>query len=186
MEKSMYYPDKMKKVRTKDKKAISVMIGYILLISFALIMSGIIYAWVVTYAPKGSLDCPDGTSVFIQKINCPADFNLNLTLKNNGRFNIGGYFIRATNESEQELATVELSGVLNGSAYSGGIILNPGVKYIGEKNPMKPGDEMANEFILVQQIYSIEIIPVRWQEYDGKERLITCTNARITEQITCG
>ena len=39
-----------------NKKAISPMIGYILLISAAVVMSVIVYTWLRTYIPKAALE----------------------------------------------------------------------------------------------------------------------------------
>src|SRR3989344_8392030 len=76
-----------------SKKGLSVMIGYILLISMAITMSAIVYQWVKTYVPQDSIECKDGVSLFVQGYNydCGAD-TLNLNLKNNGRFDLAGYF----------------------------------------------------------------------------------------------
>ena len=86
------------------------MIGYVLLVAIAIIMSMIVFQFIRTYVPKDIVDCPDGVSVFIQEIkyDCDAD-TLDITIKNNGRFSIAGYFIHATTEEGQELATFDLS-----------------------------------------------------------------------------
>ena len=107
------------------------MIGYVLLITFAVIMGAIIYQWMKTYVPKDSLDCPDDVSVFIKDIACEGsagNFQLSLTLKNSGMFNIAGYFIHAANETGQELATIDLSQyiVQGGTTMSNAVVFNLG------------------------------------------------------------
>jgi len=99
----------LKKIKRKNKKAISAMIGYILLISIAVVMSVIIFTWLKTYIPKAALECPDTTSLFIKNYTCVEGGELNLTIRNNGNFNVAGYFIRVANVSGQELATIDLS-----------------------------------------------------------------------------
>ncbi|MEK6842805.1 MAG: hypothetical protein AABX84_03230, partial [Nanoarchaeota archaeon] len=94
----------------KNKLGISVMIGYILLISMAIMMSIIVYQWVKTYVPQKSIECEDGVSLFVQSYNNDCDNErLDLTLKNNGRFDIAGYFIHATTSPTQELAVIDIS-----------------------------------------------------------------------------
>ena len=65
------------------------MIGYVLLVAIAIIMSMIVFQFIRTYVPKDIVDCPDGVSVFIQETEYDCDDDtLKVTIKNNGRFNI--------------------------------------------------------------------------------------------------
>jgi len=164
-----------------SRKGISVVIGYVLLITFAIVMGGIIYQWMKTYIPKDSLECDDGVSIFVKEYSCN-DLELNLTLKNNGRFDVAGYFIHATNDSSQELAVIDLSqDIIKGGDKVGSIIRFSLV----DDNPMKPNDEKINLFKLSSEIYSIEIIPVRFQIEENKKRLVSCGTSKIKEKITC-
>ncbi len=66
-----------------------------------------------SYVPKDTIDCPDGVSIFITDSSCIENitdntYELRLNIKNNGRFDIGGFFIHATNSSNQTLATIDL------------------------------------------------------------------------------
>ena len=86
------------------------MIGYVDLITTAIIISSIVYQHLKTYIPSEDSKCPDGISIFVaEKTYDCANKQLDLTIKNNGRFNIGGYFISATNSPNQEVATSDLS-----------------------------------------------------------------------------
>src|SRR3989338_6468749 len=162
MEKNMFIPtlDKKKKV------AVSAMIGYILLITFAIVIAGVVYAWLKTYVPKEGLACPDGVSIYVSDYNFNnTEKELNLILKNNGQFSVGGIYIYYSNSSSQEIATKDLSENLT----TGGIRLNPGVKFgWGKlaKNNFEPGDENILLFdisgLTDQKIYAIEITPIRW------------------------
>jgi len=163
-----------------SKKAISIMIGYVLLITFAIIISAIVYQWIKTYVPREALDCPDGVSIFVDEITCQAGI-LNLTLKNNGRFSIAGYFIHATNTSEQELATIDLSKYISG----GGSSRSNSVIFTWNENSMDPNEERKSIFYLLTNINSVEIIPVRFQVQDNKKRFVSCGNAKIKEIVNC-
>ena len=178
----------------RNKKGISVMIGYILLISMAIMMSIIVYNWVKTYVPQDSIECDDGVSVFIQGYNYECDKDtLNLNLKNNGRFNIAGYFIHVTTSETQELAVTDLSQFNSVSAKKGA----GSVSYSRDSNPIGAGDTFSDSFNFASLsgcsdsdtgkcIYSVEIIPLRQEKIKNKNRAVSCTDARIQEPIQCG
>ena len=94
----------------KNRSGISTTIEYVLFISLAITISLIVYVWLKSYIPKDALECSDGVSILLQNYdyNCVAN-RLTLNLKNNGRFNIDGYYIKATNSSTQTLATKDLA-----------------------------------------------------------------------------
>jgi len=167
----------------KNKKAISPLIGYILLISAAIFMSIIVYTWLKTYVPKTALECPDTTSIFIKNYLCDSD-ELQITFENNGKFSLAGYFIRATNSPEQELATIDLSSKL----LEGGVKVDNFISFGGgNENTLGPNSEKTHKFNLTEigSIYSIEIIPMRYQEQDNKMRFVSCGDAKIKEELTC-
>jgi len=166
----------------KSKKGISPMISYILLISFAVVMGTIVYQGIKTYIPSESLslDCPEGVSLIVNDIVCE-NSQLNLTFKNKGRFDIDGYFIHATNDSNQELATIDLSELI----VKGGEKISGAIKFPGVNNPLSPNNEIRNLFSLPFPIYSIEITPMRFEEFDNKKRLVSCKNSKIREKVSC-
>ncbi len=161
------------------------MIGYVLLITFAVIMGGIVYQFLESYAKgmEGLPECHDGTSIFIKDINFDCtSFQLNLTLKNNGRFNLEGYFIHATNDSDQSLATIDLSQNIADETK----IFGNSISFLKtEENSFKPNDETTHTFNLDSKIYSIEIIPVRFQIEDSKKRFVSCGDEKVKEVVVC-
>ena len=52
----------------RDKRGISIVIGYILLVTVSIAMSILVYQWLKTYVPKEFLECPDGTSILAKEI----------------------------------------------------------------------------------------------------------------------
>ncbi|MBU0893806.1 MAG: hypothetical protein KKF48_03540 [Nanoarchaeota archaeon] len=175
-------------INLKQTKGISIMVGYVLLISFAIVVGAIIYKQLKTYIPTDVLECPEGVSMFIKEKACSGT-EFNLTFKNNGKFNIGGYFIRTTNSSDQTIATIDLTNY-----YSGNEKLNPGIVFSGQAsgedfNTFKPDQEFFHNFNLSGADFGtidlIEIIPFRWQEEDNKKRLVNCGEAKISEKISC-
>ena len=168
-----------------SKKGLSIMIGYVLLITAAVVMGIIVYQWMKTYVPTEVPSCPDGTSILIKDVTCSEGYKLNVTVKNNGRFSLGGYFIRATNNSNQTIATMDLSN-LTFDRYgndTGGI-----VKFLGT-NPLSPGKEREVFFNLTsQKVVSIEIIPIRYQKKDNKWNMVICGDAKTKDTLAtpCG
>tara|TARA_Y100000310_G_C20289625_1_gene626584 strand:+ start:141 stop:653 length:513 start_codon:yes stop_codon:yes gene_type:complete len=164
----------------KNKKGISVMIGYIFLITIAILISTVVYQQMKTYVPSEGIECSDGVSVFVKEIvyNCE-DETLKLVLKNNGRFGIAGYFIKGTNSSEDEIATIDLSNHTS-LGLGGAVIINR----IG-KNTINPGSKITSFFELsesgINKIYFLEISPMRYEE----KRVVNCGSSKIKEALTC-
>lgn len=174
-----------------DKKAVSIMIGYVLLVTIAIIMGGLVYGWLKGYVAKPLIECPEETSLAIKKVSCLNNGNgldLNLTLTNNGLFNIGGYFVKVTNSSDQELATIDISEDLRedlgGGKKAGGMISFTGG---GFDNNFETGQSITNIFNITstKQINSIEIIPIRFQEENNRKKLVTCSSSKIREEVIC-
>ena len=44
------------------------MIGYILLITFAIVIAVVVFQWLKTYVPKEGIACPDEVSIYISSI----------------------------------------------------------------------------------------------------------------------
>lgn len=180
----------MKKYTTKKnrkKKGISVVIGYVLLVSFAVIIGVLVYAWMKPFVPKGIPECPDEISIFVKSYDCAPNY-LNLTLENNGRFNIGGYYIYATTSPNQEFATLDISRNIS---IPQDRLFPIGLKFgtVGSpKNSLGMGDGEEDKFDLTgfYPVYSVTITPIRWQKEGNKEALVSCKNAVIKEPIICG
>ncbi len=164
------------------------MIGYVLLITIAVVMGVIVYRWVKTYVPTESVNCPDDVSIFVSDADYNCETNqLNLTLKNSGKFSIAGYFIYASNSSDQELATISLA---TNTTYSGkGEVARNAIIFFvtGIDNPKNPGSIWLDKFNLtsIGRIYSIDITPVRYQIVNNKKRFVSCSNSKITQKVNC-
>jgi len=171
-----------------NKKGISIMVGYILLISLAVIMGGVMYAWMKSYVPSEEIACPDGVAMVVENYNytCATGI-LNLSLKNNGRFDIAGYYIKATDDEDQTLASKDISkkvlefeGIIN---YGSSVLIGS----INE-NSFSPGEEVSHIFDLstVGRVYSVEIIPTRWQTEKNKLRFIGCgETSKFKQKLEC-
>ena len=186
----------MKQTKNKlNKKAVSVMVGYVLLIVFAIVLGGIVYAVLKTYVPQDKMECPEGTSLIIESYNCNDD-SLEFTIRNNGKFDVGGYYIYATDKLGQKKATINLAKY-NLNEYS---ILTP-LRIDGIKLGITPENhilDFENEFAVnseaqierydlstVDKIYAIEIVPLRWQEEEGRIQTVSCADQKIRKSLEC-
>lgn len=171
-----------------NKRGISVMIGYVLLITFAIVMSVVVYNWMESYVPKEKVKCEDGVSLIVKNYNCDSS-ELNITLLNNGRFSLAGFVIHGKENETAEIATIDLSEnltskkfVAEGKIYFGGGGANSlpsGAPYPGE------GIFMTFNISSYDEIPEIEIIPVREVEWKNKPMTAVCGNARIEETVNC-
>ena len=169
------------------KKGISIMVSYVLLIVFVIIIGAIVYQWLKTYVPAQALECPDGVSLFIKDADFDSsDSQLIITLRNNGRFSLAGYFIHATNSSDQELPTIDLSGYLNNET-SPGMIHGNSVLFVETgDNSFQPGSEKSYFFDIPSSVgepYLIRITPTRFQEVDERQRFVSCGDAGVGQIV---
>ncbi len=171
----------------KNKKAISPLIGYIMLVVFVIAMSPIVYNYLKTYTKQDMPKCVDGVSIFITDYSCEdikRNKILSLELKNNGRFDISGFYIRATTSQDQKLASYNLAEYLSsgGGENAGDWIIFSGLS----KNSFTTAQKSEFIFNITNtKIYSIEIIPTRYEERNNKREFSICDNSKIREEIVC-
>lgn len=155
----------MKHLLKSDKKGISIIIGYIILISMAVALSIMVFNWLVFYIPGEKEKCPEDISVSVHSISCERiSRQLNFTIKNNGLFTINGIIIRANHRE--------------GS--------NIGIHNLGEiDTTLIPGQEETLELEIPDEIPAnlrlLEIIPYVYSD-DGDKRI--CPPG-IRTKITC-
>jgi len=174
-----------------NKRGVSVVIGYVLLIAISIVMSILVYAWLKNYVPSETAQCPDETSIFIRDVayTCtPGSETLNITLKNNGKFSVNGYFIRVSNVSDSDaLAATDISSRIKfGGNISGNSIVFSNLIY-NYLTPDEPANVRFSSFDVsgYGRLYKIEIIPTRIQEEGSKKKLVSCSNSKIEEVLTC-
>ncbi|MGY4884760.1 MAG: hypothetical protein ACP5NZ_04250 [Nanobdellota archaeon] len=168
------------------------MIEYVLLITFSVILGIIVYKLLSTYVLQPKIDCPDGVSLLIKEYSYDCDSNmLVLNMSNNGKFDLGGYFIYGTDADDKELATIDLTqqNTRAESRFPGGTVgIKFGSFYDTEKNSLGPNEwetEIYNLTGLNTRIYSLDIVPIRWDTQKKKAMLISCESATLTKEINC-
>ncbi|MEM3091997.1 MAG: archaellin/type IV pilin N-terminal domain-containing protein [Candidatus Pacearchaeota archaeon] len=176
-----------------NKKGVSVIIGYVLLVVFVIIISVFVYSWLKSYIPSEPLKCSEEVSLLIKE----AKFNhstriLAIILSNNGKFNIAGYFIHGSNNSSQEdIPTINLALYLNKSL-SGGEVLEDNSSVLfspGLMNSLTPGNQRIHYFDIPQSlgnITKIRIIPTLLKEIDNKNRFLSCAESKTINVVYIG
>jgi len=110
----------------KNKKGLSDVIAYVLLIAITISLSVMVYSWLRFYPGffgEGE-QCPEGISVIVKDYECMGglDGSVNVTLKNKGRFNVSGYVLRVNDRPDAQLGfyVLDNSGtkIAPGSEYS--------------------------------------------------------------------
>ena len=162
----------------KFKKGLSEIVGYVLLITFAVIMGAIVYAWMSSYVLTEKNECPEDVSLIVKSYtyNCftPQE-KLTIEFQNKGLFNIFAFKIRGSTDANKERATIELSQDNAPTSY-----------YIFQK-PLSPNGESQKMTIDYDKTPSgldlkfVEITPYIFE--NGKSRI--CTNDMMKQNIEC-
>ncbi len=187
-------------VKTKinlKKKGVSPLISYILLIVVGITMGLVIYGWLRTYVPAEITKCDQDVSLQVTRYTYDCTNKIfKLEIKNNGRFNVGGYLIRATNDSSQDVANVPLGRYYNKTSFtyipSTSFLVSPSLS--NDLEPEKDWSLENNLFNLTRtgipafqgNITKIQITPIRIITTSrGTKAPAICSDATITERISC-
>jgi hypothetical protein len=111
----------------KNKRAISNMVGYVLLIAITIGLSIFVYNWLSFYVGgEGAEECPEGVSIVIRDYECYStnEFGagrIKVSLKNRGRFSTDGYTLRVHDQEGADFGFYVLD--------ENGVVLAPGEEY---------------------------------------------------------
>jgi len=169
----------------KNKRAISELIAVVLMISMALALSGMVYAWLKFYVSKPLPEelCPEGISVIISDHQCyvlGANRMLNITFKNQGRFDIDQVIVKINNETGKE-AFYPLFETRN---ENGALVEYPFV-YTPFSPFLSPNEKQTKMFSYedYKSIETIEVEPTKGTDRYG--RPILCKNAITKLSFHC-
>jgi hypothetical protein len=169
----------------RSKKGVSEMVGYVLLIAIGLGLAIGFYVWVSNYAefnPK-DVDCEDGTSLIIESYTCTdlgANPGIQLTMKNNGLFNIDGFIFPVGNNPLK----TPVSNLIPNS-------VNPTPGKYQFIPPLKPGESRVVEFTnkltsspisYLDSINTTLVIPFIISKTKVGPREIICKNSVLPQQ----
>ncbi len=167
----------------KNKRAVSLMLSYVLLVIIGIALSIGVYSWLkfVVKGTEGIEKCPEGISLVIQDYNLLDNKKIELNVKNKGLFNISGYYIKGTDDKNQE-AWFNLKDVMAGSISSA----VDGTYLFLE--PLPPNAENSHVFLYegLDKLEKIELEPFRIQEKEPlkKKKIVLCEQGVISQEIS--
>jgi hypothetical protein len=142
---------------SKNKRAISEVVSYVLLIILSLSLAVFVFNWLRGFVPSmNEAKCPDGISLIIRDQYYDQDSrNLTLTIQNRGRFSADGFYVRVNNDTEPNFGIYVLD--------------KTGIKIkVGEQNVTffnSTNYTLGNEnFTLIQPLKVVEIQPYVFQK----------------------
>jgi len=145
-----------------NKRAISAMIAYVLLIAITVAISGLVYNWLRFYVSDEEVStCPTGVNIIIKNYNCVATQTergvtthgrLTVNLKNKGTFSVDGYVLRVHDREGADFGLYTFNDT--GSSFA------PGEEVEFQYNFDDPDHRKSDESF-IGQITLIEVQPFR-------------------------
>lgn len=163
----------------QNKRGISEVVSYVLLIVIAISLSTLVFSFLYLYVPKEKPECKDGINLAVNKIKCvhnSTDNILNFTLENKGLFKVETAYIRIGLPGREFREDVPST--------------NPLFLFSITNSPdLDPNEESQNlSFILPNSYttignYILEIQPAHFTDKRDVESLALCPS--IEQQINC-
>jgi hypothetical protein len=86
-------------IKSKKKKAQSLMISYVILVAIVIAISIGVFIWLRQVSNIDPVvSCKEGTSILLTNLDCSSS-ELEVSLKNNGRFSVDGFILTVSNKS---------------------------------------------------------------------------------------
>ena len=148
-----------------NKKGISELVSYVLLIVLAIAIAGGVYLWLTSIAkPLQTVECPD-ISLILENYSCFGANkggagnigNITLFLRNNGRFDITGFKIMIANKSDGILSNITMIENCTGDTP---------INSYGCEIDVSSTREVSGRYICLDKVQYVQISPIK--EIDGK------------------
>ncbi len=179
----------MNKIKN-NKKGLSEIISYVMLIVIAISLSIIVYTWLQIYVPKEKIECPSDVSLVINEYSCDENLNIiNITFKNKGLFDVEGVNVKIANRSVNSVPIYDLKSRSGSIFGTGSATDTEGYTYFNA--PMSPGFEYTDRFEYgeYEKILKIQITPFIFDKKssDRKDSIVLCSDSAIVQEIQgCG
>lgn len=167
-------------LQLNDRKGVSIMVGYVLLIAIAIALSTAVFFYLKLYLPDERPECDVDIKMTIDSAVCvfdnditPTYSNVRLNITNKGLFKIEGAYIkigdasRAFREDLNPANPLSLASACNGNNE----FLNPGDKSCFEYTYNKAPNE----------IQEISVQPVVWINNEP----VLCPESIVTRRVAC-
>ena len=161
-----------------NKRGVSEVVGYVLLIVIAMGIATIVYTFLKVYVPKEKPECREGINIIVNNASCFNNGvqNIRLVLENKGLFEINKAYLRIgkdTSSYKEDIPTVNPVNLVNENGRAG---LDPGELSNLPDFSLPLAFNAPGEYIL-------EIQPAYTEIKGRKEILSICPP--ITLSITC-
>jgi hypothetical protein len=159
----------------KNKRGISLMVSYVLLVVIAISLAAIVYPYLKSIGvPIDKAECPADLSLSIETASCNRTNNLlTITMLNRGLFNVTGAYIRFAEAGRSVRPQINSGKELYITGESSPHPLGPGQYTPGLNYPVA-GLPSATQFV-------IEVQPAIFK----KGALVPCANKIITQTVEC-
>lgn len=154
----------------RDKKALSNLVAYVLLIAITISLSVMVYGWLKFYVETEDVEaCPENVNIIIESYDCISgpSGSLTVVLKNKGLFDVDGFVLRVHNRTDAEFGFYVLDRI-------GG--------------PMIPGQSLPMVYSFADsdqnpdELVNITLIEVQPFLSDGEN--VSC-DVHASQRVTC-
>lgn len=161
----------------QNKKGVSLMVGYALLIVIAIALAAFVYPYLKARLPTDRAECKPDTSLSVQEIICNKDGKtITYRLYNNGFFNVTGAFVRIGEDGKQVRFQV-----------------NKGTEYLfSSENPDTPGlppgaitPNITKYFDFSQFSANADLVIEVQPAIFANRALVPCVNKIISQPLVC-
>ncbi len=146
-----------------NKKGISELVSYVLLIVLAIAIASGVYIWLTSIAkPSNAVECPD-VNLRLESYECIQRFandpgKLTLDLKNNGKFDITGFRIMIRDDPDRLFSNISVVNDCFGGESTLGAY--------GCEIKVSETRSVSGTFSAINTVRLVQIIPIK--EVDGK------------------
>lgn len=171
----------MRGLKKKNKKAVSEIIAYVILISIGLSLSILVFVWLKSYVSEDTRKtCPDEATLIIRNYSCSKTLgkviNLDITIKNRGLFIVDGFMVKVNDRQDSSIGVYNLYNLL---APKEGEKLLPGEEVIYHYS-IKEDTYQGNELVEIDDVKLIEVQP-----FIDKKNKILCESVS-SQVVSCG
>lgn len=151
--------------RLRNKKGLSNLVAYVLLISISISLSVLVYGWLKFFVGGAEVvNCPSNVNIIIESYECSGGV-LNISVKNKGLFDVDGYILRVHDRVDAEFGIYVFNEF--------GVFLSP-------------GDRFSESYVIADysDVDTVTVVDVQpFVDIDGKN--VSCSSYS-SQKVVCG
>lgn len=161
----------------QDKRGVSEVIGYVILIVIAVGLSVAVYAFLREQVPQEQAACPDDVSLTLESAFCQGN-TLRVTIANRGLFSVDGVLLKVGDVGGTFKDTLCLTSGTSGDSCS--LFNVTGSTHL----QLAPGSTWGSNFSYTTTgAREIELEPIMIM---AEGQRVLCDQAIVVQQVTCG